>query len=777
MTHSHFIIYKAMKNLVLYLILIFFSFDTFRVSEKSDVYAFILPKTITNGSRNIKSTYDYIVVGGGAAGCALARTLADSNYSVLLVERGGTRLDESILTRDISGMGRVVDDRRVSELIVTKQGVRTHVGNVLGGGTAINMGMIMEENPEYFQILREFSGANFNTTILKESYDWIADRISNKGDQNLPIVEPMEHAFKDIGFVTEENPESKFSLNRVNGTWRVYNLFNVSDHGFRMSSDILLSDYQTAKNNVVIEKSPVDILTNHLVTKIELERIETYKNSKISGSQNRDFPFIRNINIGRFNTNYKMDFQRVFTKDQTLNAKCIILERNILKHSNSEFDEYPLFNITTGTLIDEYDIEKTIKPSKEFIRNIFAKRICVNDNGMIILSSGAIHTPILLYKSGIGPVESLQNMNIMPLLEIPNLGTNIVDRLLFAVPFFFKSSISTTSFVNPIMSSFSTVSGNCGYNCNTINIESLGGGKTIEGTLYATRLIFPPKLRNNIVTDFVIEVFKKCAENYPLSGGLPICMVLQYPLECLRRSAAVFYFTSEPKSRGGLSVKKDGKFELDGNYLSEDEDKENVITGLSSVIKMLRSGRFKDIAEEGGYLSCPITVLNGIIGVLASARTERLFINKPLSPDFMSELENVYNTILAYKNSIFPDECNLMNDPRDCLESKNIIFEKIATFPPILPDLSDKDEILRLAYNIGTSIWHWSGSVPLGELVENDTFLLTGTKNLGIVDASLLKILPRVNPVYTIMSLGRYAGVSILNLRKKNQENVEKIHG
>ncbi|KAH8581619.1 alcohol oxidase 2 [Cryptosporidium sp. chipmunk genotype I] len=764
-----------MKN-ILYFTLLLFSFNTLHISEKINVKAFVIPKRTITGTKNIKSSYDYIVVGGGAAGCALARTLADSNYSVLLVERGGTRLDESILTQDIKGMGRVVDDKRVSELIITKQGVRTHVGNVLGGGTAINMGMIMEENPEYFQLLKEYSGANFNKNILRESYNWIVSRVSNKGDQDLPIVEPMENAFKDIGFVTEKNPESEFSLNRVNGTWRVYNLFNVSDHGFRMSSDILLSDYQNAKNNTVIETSPVDILTNHLVTKVEFERIEIQRESRGNGSQNKSFPFIRNVSSGgKFNYN-KMGFQAgVFSKN-LLNAKCIILERIMLKNQYSDFDEYPLLNITTGKLVNEFGVENAIKPSKELIRSIFAKRICLNDNGMIILSSGAIHTPILLYKSGIGPIESLQNMNIMPLLEVPNLGTNIVDRLLFAIPFFFKNDVFTNPFVNPIMSSFSSLSGDCGYSCSIINIESLGGERTVEGTLYATRLIFPPRLRNNIVTDFVIEVFKKCAENYPLSGGIPICLILQYPLECLRRSAAIFYFTSEPKSRGGINVKKDGKFEIDGNYLSEEEDRENVIIGLSSVIKMLRSGRFQNIAEEGGYSSCPMAVLNGIIGVLASARTERLFINKPLSPDFMDELENVYNIILNYKNSIFPDECNTVSDPRDCLESKNIIFEKIATFPPILPDLSDKEEILRLAYNIGTSIWHWSGSAPLGELVENESFLLSGTKNLGIVDASLLKILPRINPVYTVMSIGRYAGISILNLRKKNQENNEKIH-
>ncbi|KAH7648600.1 hypothetical protein FG379_002070 [Cryptosporidium bovis] len=722
--------------------------------------------------RGIKSTYDYIIVGGGAAGCALARTLADSKYSVLLVERGGTRFEESKLTENISGMGRVVDDKKVSQLVVTKQGVRTHIGNVLGGGTAINMGMIMEEDPEFFEMLKNSSGAQLNQTLLEESYNWVIDKVSNKGDQNLPIVEPLEKSFNDVNFVTSENPNSDFSINRINGTWRVYNIFNVSDHGFRMSSDILLSDYESVKRKRVIETSPVDILTHNYVTKIEFESQENLSSNN-SGSRlrNENFSFIQSkfAGINSFLNNEQNNQRNI----SPLNAKCIVLNRNVIKYQYSDFNENPSFNFTTGNIVNGVEQNTVFKASKEILSNIFARRICVNDNGMIILSSGAIHTPILLYKSGIGPSQALQNMNIMPILEVNNLGTNIVDRMLFAIPFFFKEKISSNPFVNPLMSSFSTKSGDCGYSCNTINIESLGGDRTIEGTLYATRLIFPPKLRNNIVTDFVIETFKSCAETYPFSGIFPICLILQYPLKCLRRSAAVFYFTSEPKSRGSLSVNGDGKFELDGNYLSDDEDKENAITGLSSVIKMLRSGEFDEIAEPGGYSSCPLTVLNGIIGVLASARTEGLFMNKPFSPEFMNELEDVYNSILGYKNSLFPEECLQSENPEECFRDKNIIFENIATFPPILPDISDKEAVLNLANKVGTSIWHWAGSAPLGELVENDTFILSGTTNLGVVDASLLKILPRINPVLTIMSLGRYAGISIL---KNREQEINKIY-
>eukprot|EP00917_Polyrhabdina_sp_WS-2016_P021496 GHVP01046405.1.p1 GENE.GHVP01046405.1~~GHVP01046405.1.p1 ORF type:complete len:147 (+),score=19.28 GHVP01046405.1:478-918(+) len=72
--------------------------------------------------------YDYIVVGGGGAGCPFARTVADKGYDTLLIERGGLRKDHP-LSMDISGAGLVVHDPDVSQLIVTTQGVRSHIGS------------------------------------------------------------------------------------------------------------------------------------------------------------------------------------------------------------------------------------------------------------------------------------------------------------------------------------------------------------------------------------------------------------------------------------------------------------------------------------------------------------------------------------------------------------------------------------------------------------------------------------------------------------------------
>ena len=63
--------------------------------------------------------------------------------------------------------------------------------------------------------------------------------------------------------------------------------------------------------------------------------------------------------------------------------------------------------------------------------------------------------------------------------------------------------------------------------------------------------------------------------------------------------------------------------------------------------------------------------------------------------------------------------------------------------------------LAKFALSYMTSIGHTYGSAPMGKVVDTK-FQVMGVDGLSIVDASVLPHLPRMNPVFTVMALGRY---------------------
>jgi choline dehydrogenase-like flavoprotein len=114
------------------------------------------------------STFDYIVVGAGSAGCVLANRLTASGRNrVLLLEAGGR--GRNIWIHIPLGYGKLFNDARVNWLYSTDpepdMNNRTLIqprGKVLGGSSAINGLLYIRGQPQDFDHWRQLGNAGWS---------------------------------------------------------------------------------------------------------------------------------------------------------------------------------------------------------------------------------------------------------------------------------------------------------------------------------------------------------------------------------------------------------------------------------------------------------------------------------------------------------------------------------------------------------------------------------------------------------------------------------------
>nr|XP_004253473.1 protein HOTHEAD-like [Solanum lycopersicum] len=97
-----------------------------------------------------KNSYDYIIVGGGTAGCPLAATLS-KKFKVLLVERGGvpfTNTNVSFMQNFHISLADT-SSTSASQFFVSTDGVFNSRARILGGATCINAGFYTRAGPRY----------------------------------------------------------------------------------------------------------------------------------------------------------------------------------------------------------------------------------------------------------------------------------------------------------------------------------------------------------------------------------------------------------------------------------------------------------------------------------------------------------------------------------------------------------------------------------------------------------------------------------------------------
>ncbi len=133
----------------------------------------------------MEKSSDYIVIGGGASGCALTHKLLTANKSVVLIEAGFSH--HNFLLDAPAGFFKLINDSKYATYHKTNP--QKHLdnreniipqGNVLGGGTSINAQVYMrgraEDYNEWHDILR----------VNNDSANWDWDTV-------LPYFKEMEN--------------------------------------------------------------------------------------------------------------------------------------------------------------------------------------------------------------------------------------------------------------------------------------------------------------------------------------------------------------------------------------------------------------------------------------------------------------------------------------------------------------------------------------------------------------------------------------------------------
>ncbi|KAL0304205.1 UNVERIFIED_CONTAM: protein HOTHEAD [Sesamum radiatum] len=197
-------------------------------------------KSFAKDARTAPSSafYDYIIVGGGTAGCPLAATLSVS-AKVLLLERGGLPYDNPNVTH-IDGFPATLSDTSATsaaQLFVSTDGVFNHRARVLGGGSAINAGFYTRASSDYVKEM------GWEAQLVEESYAWVERKVAFR-----PVVKAWQAAVRDGLLEAGVSPFRGTTYAHLHGTKVGGSIFD--ENGYRHTAADLL-EYADSDNITV----------------------------------------------------------------------------------------------------------------------------------------------------------------------------------------------------------------------------------------------------------------------------------------------------------------------------------------------------------------------------------------------------------------------------------------------------------------------------------------------------------------------------------------------
>ena len=202
-------------------------------------------------------------------------------------------------------------------------------------------------------------------------------------------------------------------------------------------------------------------------------------------------------------------------------------------------------------------------------------------DGEVILSAGALNSPHLLYLSGLGPANELQPHGISVLQDMPHVGRHLQDHI--GVDFTLAvNRPSLNQKLRPVLGKFLVGLEYLFFKSGPLamSLNQAGGFVKTDPSLEAPDLQL---------------YFSPLSYSTAPQGKRPLMSPDPYP------AVRLGFNPTKPTSEGWISLKSSDPFESPkfiGNYLSTEEDKKVMISGMHLMRKFLKTKAMRDIVEE-----------------------------------------------------------------------------------------------------------------------------------------------------------------------------------
>ena len=209
------------------------------------------------------------------------------------------------------------------------------------------------------------------------------------------------------------------------------------------------------------------------------------------------------------------------------------------------------------------------------------KKTTVLTNGEVILSAGALNSPQLLCLAGLGPSQELKSHGISIVQDMPDVGRHLQDH----IGVDFTLAVNRPSLNQKLRPFF---------------------GKLMVGMEYFFYRSGPLAMSLNQAGGFIKSdeslgspdlqlYFSPLSYSTAPQGKRPLMSPDPYP------AVRLGFNPTKPTSEGWISLKSSDPFEspkFAGNYLSTEEDKKVMISGMHLMRKFLQTNAMKDIVEQ-----------------------------------------------------------------------------------------------------------------------------------------------------------------------------------